>query len=43
VAECDAAILALSGFGQKSLIDAKKKMRSLGYEIPESTSTGEPA
>ncbi|HEY5982897.1 MAG TPA: DNA-directed RNA polymerase subunit alpha C-terminal domain-containing protein [Anaerolineales bacterium] len=41
--EGDAAILAISGFGQKSLIDAKKKMRSLGYEIPESTSTSEPA
>ena len=32
--EGDAAILAISGFGQKSLIDAKKKLRSFGYEVP---------
>ena len=33
--EGDAKILAISGFGQKSLIDAKKKLRSFGYEVPE--------
>jgi large subunit ribosomal protein L31 len=32
----DANVLAIEGFGQKSLIDAKKKMRALGYELPES-------
>lgn len=33
--EGDAALLAVSGFGQKSLIDAKKKLRGLGYDLPE--------
>lgn len=31
----DANVLAIEGFGQKSLIDAKKKLRALGYELPE--------
>jgi large subunit ribosomal protein L31 len=31
----DATLLAISGFGQKSLIDAKKKLRGLGYDLPE--------
>ena len=35
-AEGEEAVLAISGFGQKSLIDAKKKLRALGYEFPES-------
>jgi large subunit ribosomal protein L31 len=34
LAEGDAVVLAISGFGQKSLIDAKKKMRALGYKMP---------
>jgi len=34
-AEGEAAVLAITGFGQKSLIDAKKKLRALGYEFPE--------
>ena len=34
LAEGDTVTLAIPGFGQKSLIDAKKKMRALGYEIP---------
>jgi len=29
------AVLAIPGFGQASLTAAKKKLRSLGYEIPE--------
>jgi large subunit ribosomal protein L31 len=29
------SVLAIEGFGRKSLIDLKKKLRSLGYEIPE--------
>jgi large subunit ribosomal protein L31 len=31
----EAAILAVDGFGRKSLIDLKKRLRSLGYEVPE--------
>jgi large subunit ribosomal protein L31 len=38
--EGDAKLLAISGFGQKSLIDAKKKLRSFGYEIPETVEPG---
>ena len=34
-AEGEDAVLAISGFGQKSLIDAKKKLRALGYEFSE--------
>ena len=34
-AEGEEALLAISGFGQKSLIDTKKKLRALGYEFPE--------
>jgi large subunit ribosomal protein L31 len=30
-------LLAIDGFGRKSLIDIKKKLRSLGYELPEIT------
>ena len=32
--EGEAAVLSIEGFGRKSLIDIKKKLRSLGYEIP---------
>jgi len=35
--EGDAALLAISGFGQSALTSAKKKLRSLGYEVPETT------
>ena len=35
MAEGEEAVLAISGFGQKSLIDAKKKLRALGYEFVE--------
>ena len=38
--EGDAALLAISGFGQKSLIDAKKKLRGFGYELPEASEAG---
>ncbi|HEX7973024.1 MAG TPA: DNA-directed RNA polymerase subunit alpha, partial [Anaerolineales bacterium] len=34
----DAAVLALEGFGRKSLADLKKKLRGLGYELPEPAS-----
>jgi large subunit ribosomal protein L31 len=35
LAEGEAILLAINGFGQKSLIDAKKKLRSFGYDVPE--------
>jgi large subunit ribosomal protein L31 len=34
LAEGDDAVLAIEGFGRKSLIDVKKKLRQLGYELP---------
>lgn len=33
--EGEAALLAVEGFGRKSLIDLKKKLRLLGYKLPE--------
>lgn len=33
--EGEKAVLAIPGFGQKSLIDAKKALRAMGYELPE--------
>ena len=36
--EGDEAALAVEGFGRKALIDSKKKIRALGYELPETTS-----
>jgi large subunit ribosomal protein L31 len=32
--EGDDAVLTIEGFGRKSLIDVKKKLRQLGYELP---------
>ncbi|MCS7010170.1 MAG: hypothetical protein N2049_10005 [Anaerolineales bacterium] len=29
------AVLALEGFGRKALIDIKKKLRALGYSLPQ--------
>jgi large subunit ribosomal protein L31 len=37
--EGEAAVLAIEGFGRKSLIDIKKKLRGLGYELPEVVET----
>jgi len=34
LAEGEAALLAVEGFGRKSLIDMKKTLRQLGYELP---------
>jgi large subunit ribosomal protein L31 len=34
LAEGDAAVLAIDGFGRKSLADLKKALRRMGYEIP---------
>ncbi|MBI4769874.1 MAG: 50S ribosomal protein L31 [Chloroflexi bacterium] len=31
----DPAVLAIQGFGQKSLIDVKKRLRARGYTLPE--------
>ncbi len=39
LAEGEAAALAIEGFGRKSLIDIKKKLRALGYELPEAAET----
>jgi len=33
--EGDEAALAVEGFGRKALIDSKKKIRALGYDLPE--------
>ncbi|MCU0485962.1 MAG: hypothetical protein MUC85_07595 [Anaerolineales bacterium] len=37
LAEGEATLLALDGFGRKSLADLKKRLRQLGYELPESS------
>jgi large subunit ribosomal protein L31 len=37
--EGEATVLAVEGFGRKSLIDIKKKLRALGYELPEAAQT----
>ena len=37
--EGEEAVLAIDGFGRKSLIDIKKKLRALGYELPEKAET----
>ena len=39
LAEGDSAILAIEGFGRKSLIDSKKKLRAFGYDVPEAEKT----
>jgi len=39
MAEGEDAILAVEGFGRKGLIDLKKKLRSLGYQLPEEAGT----
>ena len=35
----ETAVLAIEGFGRKSLIDIKKKLRAFGYELPEAVET----
>jgi large subunit ribosomal protein L31 len=39
LAEGDNAVLAIDGFGRKSLIDSKKKLRAFGYDVPEAEKT----
>jgi large subunit ribosomal protein L31 len=34
LAEGEEALLAIEGFGRKPLVDAKKKLKALGYELP---------
>ncbi len=34
LAEGEAAVLDIDGFGRKSLIDMKKKLRAFGYDLP---------
>jgi large subunit ribosomal protein L31 len=41
LSEGEEAILAIEGFGRKSLIDTKKKLRALGYSLPETAETAE--
>jgi large subunit ribosomal protein L31 len=36
--EGDEAALAIDGFGRKALIDSKKKIRAMGYDLPETAS-----
>jgi large subunit ribosomal protein L31 len=36
-------LLSIDGFGRKSLIDLKKRMRQLGYKLPETSETEAPA
>lgn len=42
LAEGEEAMLAIEGFGRKPLVDAKKKLKSLGFELPV-TATAEAA
>ncbi len=37
LAEGEPAMLEIAGFGRKSLIDMKKRLRQLGYDVPEPT------
>jgi len=41
LAQGEASMLEIEGFGRKALIDLKKALRNLGYELP--TATEEPA
>jgi len=34
--EGEAALLAVEGFGRKSLIDLKRRLRQRGFQLPES-------
>jgi large subunit ribosomal protein L31 len=35
LAEGESSLLAIDGFGRKSLADLKKRLRQFGYELPE--------
>jgi len=34
LAQGEAALLEIDGFGRKSIIDLKKRLRQLGYDLP---------
>ncbi|MCC6261490.1 MAG: 50S ribosomal protein L31 [Anaerolineales bacterium] len=42
LAEGDAAVLAINGFAQSALTTAKKKLRALGFEVPEAPAAPAP-
>jgi large subunit ribosomal protein L31 len=35
LAQGDDKLLAIDGFGRKSLADLKKRLRQMGYELPQ--------
>ncbi|HKY84564.1 MAG TPA: DNA-directed RNA polymerase subunit alpha C-terminal domain-containing protein [Anaerolineales bacterium] len=37
LAQGDAALLAVEGFGQKSLVDLKRRLRQKGFDLPSPT------
>ena len=41
LAEGEEALLAIQGFGRKPLVDARKKLKALGYELPAAASAVE--
>jgi large subunit ribosomal protein L31 len=41
LAEGEEAMLAIEGFGRKPLVDAKKKLKALGFELPATTPAAE--
>jgi large subunit ribosomal protein L31 len=41
LAEGEEAMLAIEGFGRKPLVDAKKKLKALGYELPAAAPAAE--
>lgn len=43
LAEGEEAVLAIEGFGRKSLVDAKKRLKAMGFELPASAVTAEEA
>ncbi|MEK7325460.1 MAG: 50S ribosomal protein L31 [Chloroflexota bacterium] len=43
IREGDEAVLAVEGFGRKSLADAKKRLRARGFELPEAATVAEEA
>ena len=43
LAEGESALLAVSGFGQSALTATKKKLRALGFELPEAPAKAEAA
>jgi large subunit ribosomal protein L31 len=43
LAEGDAALLAVAGYGQSALTATKKKLRALGFELPEAPKAEKPA